>query len=157
MISLAKRADPGAGGLEAAEFEFGPNPGEPLKPLRLVASSGEISRVMLSVKSALAKQDRTPLMVFDEIDANVGGEIAGAVGDKMAALGAEHQVVAITHFPQVAATAAQHFLVDKVVERGRTFSVLREVRGDERVDELVRMLGGGGTEARQMAESLLRK
>jgi DNA repair protein RecN (Recombination protein N) len=156
-ISLAKRADPGAGGLESAEFEFGPNPGEPLKPLRLVASSGEISRVMLSVKSALAKQDRTPLMVFDEIDANVGGEIAGAVGDKMAALGAEHQVVAITHFPQVAATAAQHFLVDKVVERGRTFSVLREVRGDERVDELVRMLGGGGTEARQMAESLLRK
>ena len=157
-INLEKREAPTIGGLEAAEFEFGPNPGEPLKPLRTIASSGEISRVMLSVKSALAKQDRTPLMVFDEIDANVGGEIARAVGEKMAALGAEHQVVAITHFPQVSATASQHFLVEKVVERGRTFSTLREVRGEERIDELVRMLGGGGgPEARQMAESLLKK
>lgn len=156
-VTLDKKEAPTAAGCEGAEFEFGPNPGEPLKPLRQIASSGEISRVMLSVKSALAKQDRTPLMVFDEIDANVGGEIARAVGEKMAALGAQHQVVAITHFPQVAATAAQHFLVEKVVEEGRTFSVLREVRAEERVDELVRMLGGGGPEARQMAESLLRR
>ena len=118
-------------------------------------SSGEISRVMLSVKSALAKQDRTPLMVFDEIDANVGGEIARAVGEKMAALGEKHQVVAITHFPQVAASAAQHFLVEKRVEQGRTFSLLREVKGEERIDELVRMLGGGSEQAREMAKSLL--
>lgn len=154
-VKLARGGEPGAAGLESVEFEFGPNPGEPLKPLRQIASSGEISRVMLSIKSALAKQDRTPLMVFDEIDANVGGEIARAVGEKMAALGEKHQVVAITHFPQVAATAAQHFLVEKVVERGRTFSQLREVRGEERIDELVRMLGGGGKQARAMAKSLL--
>lgn len=156
-VGVVRRDEPGSSGWETVEFEFGPNPGEPLKPLRQIASSGEISRVMLSVKSALAKQDRTPLMVFDEIDANVGGEIARAVGEKMAALGDQHQVVAITHFPQVAATATQHFLVEKVVEGGRTYSVLREVTSGERVDELVRMLGGGGPEARSMAESLLKK
>ncbi|NNC87527.1 MAG: DNA repair protein RecN [Akkermansiaceae bacterium] len=154
-VNLGRLEEPAATGMEAVEFGFGPNPGEPLKPLRQIASSGEISRVMLSVKSALAKQDRTPLMVFDEIDANVGGEIARAVGEKMAALGEEHQVVAITHFPQVAASAGQHFLVEKRVEKGRTLSGLREVRGEERLDELVRMLGGGGDEAREMARSLV--
>ena len=154
-VKLERGKDAGADGFEEVDFLFGPNPGEPLKPLRQIASSGEISRVMLSIKSALAKQDRTPLMVFDEIDANVGGEIARAVGDKMATLGQKHQVVAITHFPQVAAMASQHFLVLKDVEKGRTISRLKEVRGEERVDELVRMLGGGGKQAREMAKSLL--
>lgn len=154
-LKLERLNGPSASGLERIEFLFGPNPGEPLKPLRQVASSGEISRVMLSIKSALAKQDRTPLMVFDEIDANVGGEIARAVGEKMVALGQKHQVVAITHFPQVAATAAQHFLVEKTVEEGRTVSRLREVTGHDRVEELVRMLGGGGPQAVAMAKALL--
>ncbi len=120
-----------------------------------IASSGEISRVMLSVKSALAQQDATPLMVFDEIDANVGGEIARAVGHKMARLGEQHQVVSITHFPQVAAVAAHHFVVSKVVTSGRTCSRMVQVSGEERISELVRMLGGGGDQARAMAESLL--
>jgi DNA repair protein RecN (Recombination protein N) len=111
---------------------------------------------MLAVKNALADQDSTPLMVFDEIDANVGGEIARAVGEKMASLGQRHQVVAITHFPQVAAVAHQHFLVEKRVEGGRSFSSLTEVTSGARVDELVRMLGGGGKQAREMAKSLLR-
>lgn len=155
-VNLEPLDEPGAGGLEGAEFAFGPNPGEPLKPLRQIASSGEISRVMLSIKSALAEQDRTPLMVFDEIDANVGGEIARAVGEKMAALGASHQVVAITHFPQVAALAAQHFLVAKNVSKGRTLSSLQQVDGENRIEELMRMLGGGSKEARSMAESLLK-
>jgi len=155
-VRLRSLPEPSADGLESVEFEFGPNPGEPLKPLRQIASSGEISRVMLSIKSALAKQDRTPLMVFDEIDANVGGEIARGVGEKMAALGKEHQVVAITHFPQVAASAARHFLVEKRIENRRTVSALREVRDEERIAELVRMLGGGGREARTMAKALLR-
>lgn len=154
-VKLERGSDPSANGLEQVDFLFGPNPGEPLKPLRQVASSGEISRVMLSIKSALAKQDRTPLMVFDEIDANVGGEIARAVGEKMATLGQKHQVVAITHFPQVAAMASQHFLVLKEVEKGRTISRLREVTGEERVEELVRMLGGGGPQAVEMAKALL--
>jgi DNA repair protein RecN (Recombination protein N) len=147
--------DPSPQGLESIEFQFGPNPGEPLLPLRQIASSGEISRVMLAVKSALADQDATPLMVFDEIDANVGGEVARAVGRKMAALGTRHQVVAITHFPQVAATAAHHFVVEKEISAGRTRSRLFPVSGETRIQELVRMLGGGGEQARAMAASLL--
>lgn len=154
-IHLQTLAEPGAQGLESAEFQFGPNPGEPMQPLRQIASSGEISRVMLALKSALADQDDTPLMVFDEIDANVGGEIARAVGRKMAALGTRHQVVAITHFPQVAASASMHFVVDKEVSHGRTHSRLFEVSGETRIQELVRMLGGGGEQTRAMAASLL--
>ena len=154
-VQLVVHAHPVSSGLEGVEFEFGPNLGEPLKPLRQIASSGEISRVMLSVKSALAKQDATPLMVFDEIDANVGGEIARSVGEKMARLGERHQVVAITHFPQVAALAGHHFVVSKDVSNGRTCSRLIEVQGEQRIGEMVRMLGGGGDEVRAMAESLL--
>ncbi len=152
---LKTLSEPGPQGLESVEFQFGPNPGEPLLPLRQIASSGEISRVMLAVKSALADQDATPLMVFDEIDANVGGEVAKAVGRKMAALGTRHQVVAITHFPQVAAMSAHHFVVEKEVSGGRTRSRLFAVNGETRIQELVRMLGGGGEQARAMAASLL--
>lgn len=152
---LKNLTEPGPQGLESVEFQFGPNPGEPLLPLRQIASSGEISRVMLAIKSALADQDATPLMVFDEIDANVGGEVARAVGRKMATLGVRHQVVAITHFPQVAAMSAHHFVVEKEVSGGRTRSRLYPVQGETRIQELVRMLGGGGDQARAMAASLL--
>lgn len=154
-VSLHALAEAGTQGYESVDFQFGPNPGEPLLPLRQIASSGEISRVMLAVKSALAEQDATPLMVFDEIDANVGGEVARAVGRKMAALGTRHQVVAITHFPQVAASAEHHFVVEKEVSGGRTRSRLFRVQGEGRITELVRMLGGGGAQARAMAASLL--
>jgi DNA repair protein RecN (Recombination protein N) len=154
-IPLQPLDAPGAHGFESADYLFGPNPGEPMLPLRQIASSGEVSRVMLAVKSALAGQDDTPLMVFDEIDANVGGAVAAAVGRKMAALGERHQVVAITHFPQVAATARSHVVVEKQVVNGRTHSRLRPVGGEARVCELVRMLGGGGAQARAMAEALL--
>ncbi|MES2476129.1 MAG: DNA repair protein RecN [Verrucomicrobiota bacterium] len=154
-VPLKALAEPGPQGFESVDFQFGPNPGEPLLPLRQIGSSGEISRVMLAVKSALADQDATPLMVFDEIDANVGGEVARAVGRKMAMLGMRHQVVAITHFPQVAATAAHHFVVEKEVTAGRTRSRLYPVQGETRIQELVRMLGGGGEQARAMAASLL--
>ncbi|MFD2257239.1 DNA repair protein RecN [Luteolibacter algae] len=154
-VGLSQQKDPGFHGFESCNFLFGPNPGEPLHPLRQIASSGEISRVMLAVKSSLAEQDATPLMVFDEIDANVGGEIARAVGKKMALLGQLHQVIAITHFPQVAAIAAHHFVVEKEVSSGRTRSRLYPVEGEKRIAELVRMLGGGGDQARAMAASLL--
>jgi DNA repair protein RecN (Recombination protein N) len=154
-IALHSVNEPTSHGMESTDFLFGPNPGEPMHPLRHVASSGEISRVMLAVKSALAEQDATPLMVFDEIDANVGGEVAKAVGRKMAVLGARHQVIAITHFPQVAATAARHFVVEKEITHGRTRSRIFPVSGEARIHELVRMLGGGGESARAMAKSLL--
>jgi len=154
-VQTMPHKEPSSSGLEGIEFLFGPNPGEPMQALRQIASSGEISRVMLAVKSALADQDATPLMVFDEIDANVGGEIARAVGKKMATLGARHQVVAITHFPQVAALAARHYVVEKEVAGGRTRSRMYPVSGEGRISELVRMLGGGGESARAMAASLL--
>ncbi|HWB58200.1 MAG TPA: DNA repair protein RecN, partial [Chthoniobacteraceae bacterium] len=118
-IALAPLPKPGPFGLDGVEFLFSPNPGEPMKPLKAIASSGEISRVMLAVKTSLAAQDTIPLLVFDEIDANVGGEIAHAVGGKMKALGEAHQVICITHLPQVAAVAGAQFVVSKDVRDGR--------------------------------------
>jgi DNA repair protein RecN (Recombination protein N) len=154
-VKLNRLETPGRHGLEEADFHFAPNPGEPLKPLRLTASSGEMSRVLLAVKSALAKQDAVPLLVFDEIDANVGGNIAEAVGRKMAALGETHQVIAITHFPQVASLSQSHFVVTKEVGDDRTRSRIQRVDEDDRVDELARMLGGSADSARAHAQSLL--
>jgi DNA repair protein RecN (Recombination protein N) len=146
---------PRSSGLEQVEFLFAPNPGEPAKPLRSIASSGEISRVMLAVKSALADQDAVPLLVFDEIDANVGGEIAHAVAAKMRSLGERHQVLCITHLPQVAAAAAAHYVVAKDFSGDRTFSRLGEVTGKARVGEIARMLGGQGEPAIALAKTLL--
>jgi DNA repair protein RecN (Recombination protein N) len=149
--------EPRPSGLDAVELLFSPNPGEPLKPLRAIASSGEISRLMLAIKSALAAHDAIPLLVFDEIDTNVGGEIAHAVGAKMQTLGRDHQVICITHLPQVAATASSHFVVTKEVTRGRTFSNLREVTGKGRQEEIARMLGGKSESAFKLAANLLKK
>ena len=154
---LSALDEPRPSGFDAAELLFSPNPGEPLKPLRAIASSGEISRLMLAIKSALAAHDAIPLLVFDEIDTNVGGEIANAVGAKMQNLGREHQVICITHLPQVAATASSHFVVTKDVARGRTFSNLREVTGKARQEEVARMLGGKSESALKLAASLLKK
>ncbi len=156
-IALEPVEKPAAGGSELAEFQFSPNPGEPPKPLRLIASSGEMSRVMLALKSALAREDSIPLLVFDEIDANVGGEIARAVGAKMASLGASHQVLAITHLPGVASLAHRHFLVEKAFGKDdRTRSTLRELTGESRIAELARMLGGTENSAKKHARNLLR-
>jgi DNA repair protein RecN (Recombination protein N) len=143
-------------GFDAVELLFSPNPGEPLKPLRQIASSGEISRLMLAIKSALAAQDEIPLLVFDEIDANVGGEIANAVGAKMRTLAADHQVLCITHLPQVAAAATRHFVVTKEVSGGRTHSRLNEVAGKARQEEIARMLGGKTDSALKHAATLLK-
>ena len=154
-LEIEELDEPAPRGNETIDFLFGPNPGEPLKPLRVIASSGEMSRVMLAVKSALADQDRIPLMVFDEIDANVGGEIAGAVGRKMAFLGERHQVVAITHMPQVAALAHRHFLVTKEVENDVTNSGLERIEGRKREEELARMLGGVSPETLALAGKML--
>ena len=156
-VKLAALDEPRPNGFDAVELLFSPNPGEPLKPLRAIASSGEISRLMLAIKSALAAHDAVPLLVFDEIDTNVGGEIAHAVGAKMQTLGRDHQVVCITHLPQVAATATSHFVVTKEVVRGRTFSNLREVTAKARREEIARMLGGKSESALKLAANLLKK
>lgn len=141
-VQLLDLDEPSASGLDEIEFGFAPNAGESMRPLRMIASSGEISRVMLAVKAVLARHDRIPLLVFDEIDANVGGEIANAVGDKLAQVGATHQVIAITHLPQVAVCGHNHFAVAKNVLVGRTFTRITQLDGDERTEEIARMLGG---------------
>lgn len=148
--------EPGPDGLEAVEFVFAPNPGEPAQALRSIASSGEISRVMLALKTALATQDEVPVLVFDEIDANVGGEISHAVGAKMREIGARRQVLCITHLPQVASSAGAHFVVSKAVTGGRTISQLTAVTGESREAEIARMLGNrGGGAALAHARELL--
>lgn len=137
-----REAEPGPTGCDEVSFEFAPNLGEAKKPLREIASSGEISRVMLATKAVLAKHDKIPLLVFDEVDANVGGEMGIAVGRKLAALGASHQVICITHLPQVAAQGSTHFAVVKRVHDGRTFTEVEPLDEKSRVDEIARMLGG---------------
>ena len=154
-IELVSFDAPASQGAETVDFIFAPNPGEPSKPLRVIASSGEMARVMLAVKSALAKQDAIPLLVFDEIDANVGGEIASAVGAKMAQLAKNHQVISITHLPQVAALAGGHCVVEKEFSSERTRSLLQTIEGNDRIAELARMLGGDEKSAKAHAKSLL--
>ncbi|HKR54390.1 MAG TPA: DNA repair protein RecN [Chthoniobacterales bacterium] len=152
---LSEAQIPRPSGFDTVELLFSPNPGEPLKPMRAIASSGEISRLMLAIKSALAAQDEVPLLVFDEIDANVGGEIAHAVGARMRELAKRHQVLCITHLPPVAAAATSQFVVTKEVRSGRTFTQLREVTGKARREEIARMLGGKSEEAMKLAAVML--
>lgn len=133
---------PGPGGANHIEFGFAPNPGEPSRPLRAIASSGEISRVMLAVKTVLAGQDRIPILIFDEIDANIGGETANAVGSKLAQLAHTHQVLCITHMPQVAVYGEHHFAVTKRVEGERTRTDIAPLDEQARAEEIARMLGG---------------
>ena len=143
-------------GTDHVEFLFGPNPGEPLHPLKKIASSGEIARVMLALKSVLAAEDDVPLLVFDEVDANVGGETAHAVGEKMRLLGKSHQVLCITHLAPVAASANQHYHVTKSTQKERTLTSVTKLSQSARVDELGRMLGGKVSAAKKHAAALLK-
>jgi len=144
-----------ASGLDAIEFQFAPNPGEPPRPLRAIASSGELARVMLALKTVLAAEDRIPVLVFDEVDANVGGETARAVGEKMRQIARQRQVLCITHLPQVAAPASAHYVATKQIQAGRTISEITLLAPKDRVTELARMLGGQTEAARHHAEALL--
>lgn len=134
--------EPTASGSDAIEFVFAPNAGEPSHPLRAIASSGEISRVMLAVKAVLADHDSIPVLVFDEIDANVGGAMGTAIGTKLDKVGRHHQVLCITHLPQVAVFGKTHFSVAKEVAGGRTRTSIACLDPNERVEEVARMLGG---------------
>ncbi len=145
-----------ATGMDSVEFQFSPNVGEPSKPLRAIASSGEMARVMLALKTVLAAEDEIPVLVFDEVDANVGGETANAVGEKMKQIAGRRQVLCITHLPQVAAPADAHYVVTKQVREGRTISEIELLDKKSRVTELARMLGGQSDAARKHAEAMLR-
>jgi DNA repair protein RecN (Recombination protein N) len=155
FVALERLNSPGANGYETAEFLFSGNPGEPPRPLRAIASSGEISRVMLAFKSVLADEDDVPVLVFDEVDANIGGEIASKVGAKMRELGSSHQVLCITHLPQVAAAARSQFIVTKSIKNNRTLTSVIKAHGKSRQEEIARMLGGKSASALAHAGALL--
>ena len=144
-------------GADAVEFLLAANPGEPPRPVKAVASGGELSRVMLALKTAFAKADRTPLLVFDEVDAGIGGEVANAVGEKLAALGKGRQILCVTHLPQVACHARTHFHVAKEVVAGRTRVRIERLDGDRRLETVALMLGGRAATAasRKHAQELL--
>lgn len=154
-IALTPAGERGPTGGDHVEFIFAPNPGEAERPLRAIASSGEMARVMLAVKTTLAEVDEVPILIFDEVDANVGGETATQVGRKLSGLGRSHQVLCITHLPQVAAQGDSHFAVEKKVRQNRTVTELTRLEGPAREHELARMLGGQTDAARALARSLL--
>ena len=147
---------PNSSGFDTIEFQFVPNLGEPAKPLHAIASSGEMARVMLALKTVLAAEDEIPILIFDEVDANVGGETANAVGEKMKQIAAKRQVFCITHLPQVASAADAHYVVTKSVKNGRTISEITLLDKKSRITELARMLGGQSDAARKHAEALLK-
>ncbi len=144
-------------GLDQVGFLFAPNPGEERKPLARIASGGEMSRLMLALKTVLSQADVVPTLIFDEIDAGIGGRTGQTVGDKLVGLAKSHQVLCITHLGQIAARGTRHFRVSKHVSEGRTRSVVRLLASEERVDEIAVMVGGRITEAtRHSARELLR-
>lgn len=149
-------AEPGPTGADAVEFLISPNPGEPVKPLVRIASGGEMSRIMLALKTVMSRS-QVPTMIFDEIDAGIGGRTAQVLGDKLASLGAKCQVMCVTHLPQVASKAQSHYSVSKVVTDGRAHVRLTALEGDDRVAELARMLGADETSdtAAQHAREML--
>jgi DNA repair protein RecN (Recombination protein N) len=131
-----------ASGFDTAEFIAQTNPGQPAQPLRKIASGGELSRIMLALKGILAAGDRVSVLVFDEIDSNVGGRLGGVIGRKLLSLAEHHQVLCITHLPQIAAFADRHFTVRKDVAGGKTESKVRAIEGAERLQELAEMISG---------------
>lgn len=149
----------GPTGMDQVSFLISPNPGEPMKGLADIASGGEVSRVMLALKSALAENDQIGSMVFDEIDAGIGGEVALAVGEHLSRLSREKQVLCITHLASIAVRADNHMVVEKGVRNERTVTDVRVVSDDARVDEIARMLAGDreGSASRNHAQELLAK
>jgi DNA repair protein RecN (Recombination protein N) len=144
-------------GTEDAEFLLSPNPGEELRPLRRIASGGELSRMMLALKSAGKDKERRRTLIFDEIDSGIGGRTAEFIARKLDHLAGRHQVICITHLPQIASAAAHHFHVDKRVEKDRTYTAARKLGRDERVEEIARLVAGSRlTDAsRQTAREML--
>jgi DNA repair protein RecN (Recombination protein N) len=146
-------------GLETAEFLLSPNAGEELRALARIASGGELSRILLALNSVAALETAGKVLVFDEVDAGIGGGVAEVVGRKLRGLAKRHQVLCVTHLPQIASLADQHFSVRKRVEKGRTITEARPLDTDERIDEVARMLAGEAiTEsARKYARELVRQ
>jgi DNA repair protein RecN (Recombination protein N) len=145
----------GVNGLERVEFLIAPNPGEGFKPLAKIASGGETSRLMLALKNVLISADAIPTLIFDEIDQGIGGRVGGVVGQKLWSLSQQHQVLCVTHLPQLAAYGAQHYHVEKRIDKGRTMTGVESLQGSERVRELAQMLGGVSDGTVQSAHEIL--
>ena len=144
-----------ATGLEHVEFLVAPNPGEGLKPLVKIASGGETSRLMLAIKNVLARADHVPTLIFDEIDQGIGGRVGSIVGRKLWELGRQHQVLCVTHLPQLAAFGDQHFRVQKNIKGGRTLTQVEVLQGEKRLLELAQMMGEVTEGTRRSAQELL--
>jgi DNA repair protein RecN (Recombination protein N) len=142
-------------GVDRVAFQIAPNVGEPLKPIARIASGGETSRIMLALKTVLTRADETPTLVFDEIDAGIGGRVGSVVGRKLWSLAKNHQVLVVTHLPQLAGFADTHFKVTKRVEKKRTVTEVAELAHDKRIGELAEMLGAEAGSARQSAAEIL--
>lgn len=148
---------PGPLGSETAAFQIAPNRGEEMQPLSKIASGGELSRLMLAIKTVAARRDGVPSMIFDEIDTGISGRAAQVVGEKMAAIARERQVLCVTHLQQIAALADHHYLVEKYFADGRTHTRLTLLTGEDRVNEIARMLGGDPESARKHAREMIRQ
>ncbi len=131
-----------AEGIDEMEFLISTNPGEPVKPLSQVASGGELSRIMLAIKAVLADSDDIETLIFDEIDSGISGRTAQSVSEKLNDIGKNHQVICITHLPQIAAMADSHYKIEKTVKGGRTVTEVTKLTADEEIEELARLLGG---------------
>jgi DNA repair protein RecN (Recombination protein N) len=146
-------------GWDRIEFMFSANPGEPVKPLVKIASGGELSRLLLGLKCILARRDQVETVIFDEVDAGIGGQAAEDISNKISQLSDHHQVLCITHLPQIASKADEHFKVDKLLKNKRTSTKITLLDDDNRVDELARMLAGESVtdETLAFAKGLLEK
>jgi DNA repair protein RecN (Recombination protein N) len=141
-------------GIDTVEFRFAPNPGEPARSVARTASGGELSRLLLALKAVLSSADQTPALIFDEVDAGIGGRNGQVVGEKLAHLAEEHQVLCVTHLPQIAAYGDQHYLIAKQVRAGRTATTVTVLDVTGRTEELAQMLGGPTAAAREQARQL---
>jgi DNA repair protein RecN (Recombination protein N) len=153
-----RREDVSAHGMDRVEFLFSANPGEPPKPLAKIASGGELSRVMLALKSVLADFDSIPVLIFDEVDAGVGGKTGESVGKKLKAIADKHQVLCTTHLPQIASMGDFHLKTEKRQRNERVSVEVKELSGRERLQEIARMLSGKITDvslkhAKELIES----
>ncbi len=146
-------ADMGPDGVDRIEFMMSPNPGEELRPLSKTASGGELSRIMLAVRTILSRTTSVETVIFDEVDAGISGATAEVVGEKIASLAAYHQIVCITHLPQIACQGSTHFVVRKEVIEGRTEAAILELESDERVKEIARLLAGRAITPRALAHA----
>jgi DNA repair protein RecN (Recombination protein N) len=155
LLDDGQKVSFGPNGFENVQFLVAPNPGEGLKPLAKIASGGEMSRLMLALKNVLASADLTPTLIFDEIDQGIGGRVGAVVGQKLWQLGQQHQVLCVTHLPQLAAFGRQHYRVLKNVLEGRTSTQVEILENETRLNEIAQMLGEVSEGTLQSAREIL--